>query len=365
MAVFNNLHDVGQHLADVLTQAGLPGVQVGPPPESATSVTESIRLTLLWLTPQPGHRNDPPTMGPNGVERVPVSLSTYFLVTTYGSDASEDPIQAHNRLGQVLQIFHQSTVLAPPGNNAGALSVVHMTTDVDLTEKVYSTLQVGLRPWAILEVAPVQLRDPELLDPVVHPVVRPGGLAMGPVEAIAPPLIERITPETARQNGVIRIDAAYRGTPSVAVDGVALPGPAVSVVDDVIFADLSTVTPNAYDVTLTDGFLTSSAAYLTVAEPPTASVNAPDPGVHSIASGDLTLTGQDLAAADRVFLWPDAGVAAPSEVVALTPVTALPNQVNVAQAVVAGASLRDTVYRVTVGVGPHTYTPWVLLEVRP
>lgn len=370
MAVFNNLHDVGQHLADVLTLQGLPAVQVGPAPEAAVSITESIRLTLLWLTPQPGHRNDPPAMGPDGVERAPVSLTTYFLVTTYGSNSDDDPIQAHNRLGQVLQIFHQAPVLEPPAPSAGELSVVHIPTDADLTEKVYSSLQVGLRPWAVLEVAPVQLRDPELLDPTVHPVVRPGGLNLGPVEAIAPPTIRRITPATARQSALVRIDASYEGTPVVAVDGEPLPGAAVTVVDDVIFANLATVAPGAHDVTLAIGSpppppLTSPAAYLTVADPPAASVNAPNPGFHSIASGDLTLFGQDLAAADRVILWPDEGLSAPSEVVTLTPVTAQPNQVDVAQALVDGAALRPTVYRVTVGVGPHTYTPWVLLEVRP
>jgi len=369
MAVFNNLHQVGRNLVDLLlSRLAVTDVQVGPPPDTGVSATESIRITLLWLTPQPGHRNDPPEMGAAGQVRPPVTLSACYLISTYGS-SGEDPIQAHNLLGQTLQVFHTVPVMELPDaivplTGEGRLAVVHVPTDADLMEKVYSSLQVGMRPWALVEVAPIQLRHLGANLPV-HPVVRPGGVQLGPVEAMTPPSIERVTPSTARQNGVVRIDATYQGVPSVAVGGAPLPPAAVTVVGDAIFVDLATVGPNSYDVTLSAGSLTSLSAYLTVASPPAASVDAPNPGFHSMGSGDLALTGQDLAAADRVILWPDEGLAAPSEVVTLSPVVAAATSVSVAQAVVQAASLRPAVYRVTAGVGPHTYTPWVLLEMRP
>ncbi len=371
MAVFDNLYQVGRNLVDLLvSRIDVSNAQVGPPLDLADSTAEAIRITLLWLTPQPGHRNDPREAGPGGPQRPPLSLSGYYLVSTYGS-ASDDTIQAYNILGQVLQVFHTLPVLelpdaAVPLMGDGRLAVVHMPTDAELMERVYSSLQLGLRPWAILEVSPIQLRHlgEALPEP---PVVRPGGVQLAPVESAAPPAIERVTPATVHPGGTIRIDAVYHSPVSVAVGGVTLPAAAVSVAvaGGPVFASLAEVTPGAYDVTLTAGPLTSPACSLTVSDPAVAGVQAPSPGAHQISGGDLTLDGQHLATSDQVILWPDQGLATPSDVVTLQPVMAAAGQVTVPRATVQAARLRPALYRVTVRTGPHRYTPWVLLAVRP
>lgn len=377
--MFNNLHDVGQDLADLLIDStGIVDTLVGPPLDPPNAVTESIRITLLWLTPQPTHRNDLPEANDDGTRRrPPVSLSAYYLISTYGTQPDTDPVQAHNLLGLVLQTFHSETVVTLPGPVAtlgeGRLAVIHQPTTAELMEKCFNPLQIVHRPWALFEVAPVQLRHlADQLPP--EAVVHPGGIRLGPIEVTTPPVLERVTPNPVRPGGLVRLDTDSGIAPThVTVGGVRVPAAALSipVAGGPVFLDLGAPPANAvgtgaHDVSLTAGGINSEPVPLTLSAPPVPSVHAPTPGFHSIAGGDLVLAGQDLGAALEAIVWPDGGVAAPSEVVTLALAgPPLPNQVTVAQADLAAAGLRFTTYRLTVRVGPHLFTPWVLLEVRP
>ena len=184
MAVFNTLHDVGQDLVDLLVdRTGIADTLVGPPLDPPNGPVEAIRVTLLWVTPQPMHRNDLPMAADDGTREQPLaSLTAFYMISTYGTAADTDPVQAHNLLGRVLQSFHSVPVLELPNPVAqlgeGRLAVVHQSTTAELMEKVFTPLQMVHRPWAIFEVAPIQLlhQDPALPP---EPVVHPGGLRLG------------------------------------------------------------------------------------------------------------------------------------------------------------------------------------------
>ena len=211
MARFEQLSQVGLVLQSVI-EANVPGtpeVLIAPPPEDPTGAAAAVRITLLWTTPQPTHRNDPDERNPDGtIAAPPPTLSGFYLITTYGSTPEGNALEAHDLLGLVIRAFHVNQVLQMPvdGLGEGLLNLVQVTMEPELVEKFYTPLQLRLRPWVLYEVAPIQLLRQEAPE-APRPVVRPGGLRLAPIEALAPPRIDRITPLTVGEGGRIRIDA--------------------------------------------------------------------------------------------------------------------------------------------------------------
>ncbi|MCU0309309.1 MAG: DUF4255 domain-containing protein [Thermoleophilia bacterium] len=377
MAVFNALHDVGQDLVDLLVdRTGIVDTLVGPPLDPPNGAVEAIRVTLLWVTPQPMHRNDLPRAGDDGTREQPLaSLTAFYMISTYGTAADTDPVQAHNILGRVLQTFHSVPVLELPNPvtvlGEGRLSVVHQTTTAELLEKVFTPLQLTLRPWALFEVAPIQLlhQDPPL--PAV-PLVHPGGIHLSGVEVTAPPVLTRVTPDPATLGGTIRLDVEGIGAPGhVTLGGVRIPAanltiptPGGPIFVDLSLAPANTVPAGTHDLTVSTGTVASEPVSLTLRLPPVPRLDAPVPGFHSIGGGPLVLTGQSLITTLDLVAWPDEGLAAPTDVISLATIAAA-NQITVTQPVLGAANLRFTTYRLAARVGPHSFTPWVLLELRP
>ncbi len=382
MALFGNLHDAGQVMADLVSErTGVADVLVGSPIDPPTGPGEAVRITLMWVTPQPTHRNDPfEADGIGGLTPPPVTVSAFFMVTTYGTAPDTDPIQGYNILGQVLQSFHADPVLSLPLTfpgvvplGDGRLSVVHVPTAADLMEKMFSPLQISHRPWALFEVAPLQLASLTAAG-VEPPIVHPGGIRLGEIESLTPPVIERISPVVVVAGGRIRLDVRRSGIPiRVSIGGVR-----VEVADLLIpaaggpvFLDLPTlpggeVEPGSYDVTITVGRKLSEPAQLTVLSVGASSLNAPLPAIHSLAGGDLQLSGSGLATTTEIYFWPDAGLQAPDEIHALAPaVPAVDGMVTIAAADLAAAAVPFTALRVSARVAPHRFTSPVLLDLAP
>lgn len=76
-AVFTDLHDVAQLLVEHIREnVGIADVQVGPPRDVSASVAAAARVTLLYTTPQPAHRNDPIEAQVDSSRRFPPLAST-------------------------------------------------------------------------------------------------------------------------------------------------------------------------------------------------------------------------------------------------------------------------------------------------
>jgi hypothetical protein len=375
---FNNLFDVGQVMMDVLTdRTGVADIRVAPPLDTATSQAEAIRITLMYVTPQPTHVNDPLVRNPDGTRaQPPVTLSAYYLVTTYGFDNNSDAVQAHNLLGRVLQAFHTDpewdlplTLAGATPVGAGQISFVQMTSAIEMLEKVFTPLQAPHRPWALFEAAPVQL---PMLRPDLGeaPVVQPGGVRLD-IEVRTRPAIERITPSIAGQGGRIRIDmgavggitAVHVGRTRLAGGALTVPVPNGPVIAALPAAGPDAVLPGAYDVILAAGTLFSAPRTLTVIDPALPSVDAPLTLTHSVAN-PLVLDGRSLGGATRLFAWPDSGLVSPTDVFNF-PVAAAANSVTVAAGDLQAVSFRPTPYRLSVQYSAGGFTPYVLMEFGP
>lgn len=384
MAVFNDLHDVAQVLTEqIREEIGIVDVQAGDPRDVAATTEAAARITLLYATPQPPHRNDPPETRPDGTLRfAPLALSCFYLVTTSGADA-DDPIAAHHALGRIMTLYHDNPALHlplsdNPGVDPGAftelgegdMAVVQVPMMLDQIDKIWTSLDAQLQPWALFEVSPVQLvslRD----DAEPAPVVRPGGIGLD-VRAAARPAILRVTPEPVRQGGRIRVDTIPTAIESVAVAGVDVPpgdaslvvgaggAPLLLTLDD---GGLEAIAPGTHPLTIRASGLVSRRTVLRVAPAAAPAVDAPSQLQHDPAD-DLVLTGANLADAQEAVLWPDVGLAAPTDVHAL-PVTA----VGAGSVTVPSAGGLATVpagrgaWRLTIRAGTHVYTPYVVLEL--
>ena len=112
--MFDDFHDVAQVLTEHLREeTGILDIQPGQPRDVGGTTAPAVRLTLLYSTPQPGHRNDPLEQTAGGLGPPPLSLSCFYLVTTSGTDA-DDPVGAHHALGQVMGLFHDVPTLQLP-----------------------------------------------------------------------------------------------------------------------------------------------------------------------------------------------------------------------------------------------------------
>ncbi|MDX6720791.1 MAG: hypothetical protein QOJ63_3045 [Solirubrobacteraceae bacterium] len=387
--MFSDLHAVSQVLTEhIREEAGIVDVQPGVPRDVAASTEAGARITLLYATPQPGHRNDPPERRPDGGRRPPpLALSCHYLVTTTGADA-DDPIAAHHALGRIMTLYHDQPALtlplsdrpgAPPGAfselGEGVLAVVQVPVTLEQIDKIWTSVDVQLQPWALFEVAPVQLVS--LLDDAdPAPVVRPGGIGLS-VRGGRRPLVLRVTPEIVRPGGRVRIDVVLQGAlESVDVGGASVPAGDASLVvapdGGWILLTLDAAGPQslgegAAPLSVRAAGLVSRRATLRVAAATAPAVDAPGIAPHNPTT-DLVLTGANLAGAQEAVLWPDAGVSAPSDVVGVAVTSVAAGTLSVPSAGAPG--LADLPagrgpWRLTIRIGERVYTPYVLVELAP
>ena len=388
-ALFTDLHEVAQVLSEhIREETGLQDVQPGAPREVTATTEPAARLTLLYATPQAGHRNDPAEPVSGGRRPPPLSLTCFYLVTTSGADA-EDPVGSHHALGQIMALYHDHPALrlplsenpgSPPGAFSelgdGELGVSLVPMTLDQIDKVWTSLSEQLQPWALFDVGPVQLvsRQP---DDAPAEQVRPGGLSLE-VSAGQRPALLRTAPQPARPGGRVRFDVATSAPPermwvagrSIPAGGPALgvhPGPGVdpavaTAVLDLSQGDLSSIREGRHAVTVSAGGLTARTATLQVADLGVA-LDAPAAVAHD-ATTPLELTGAGLDAVQEVLAWPDRGVAAPSDVRSLSFVAGGPGALTVPVAggldqLAGGISGWRLAGRLP---GPE-YTPFVVLEL--
>lgn len=383
MAVFANLHHVSEVMTQVIREhlpaAPSGGVHSGAPLDDPKTASEQIRVTLLWVTPQPTHRNDPwERTATGGLAPPPLTLAGFFLVTTYGMGMDDEPVRAHELLGNVMQAFHTVSELRLPldslaGRGEGKLSFVQVPTAADLMEKVYAPLQARHRPWVLYEVGPIQLA---MVTPVTDPgpLVRPGGVRLDGVVVADRPLITRVTPAQQVQGGQVRVDVELHGRPlgRLRIGRAAIEPDAVTFLSEqalvvTIPAALpDAVPPGAADVYVQTGdalappVSISDPERLLVLAPDAATIDAPLFASHDLGAA-LTLSGRGLASATELVMWPDRGVAEPAEIRSLAIAAATPYSVEVSAAALAAASLvPDLDYRLSVRVDAHRYTPYVL-----
>jgi Pvc16 N-terminal domain len=386
-AVFTDLHEVAQVLSEhIREEVGIADVQPGVPRDVAATTEAAARITLLYTTPQMQHRNDPLERQPDGTHRhPPLALSCFYLVTTSGADG-DDPIAAHHALGRIMTLYHDNPSLQlplsdSPGAGAGAftelgegaLAIVQVPMMLDQIDKIWTSLDVRLQPWALFEVSPVQLVS-QLEDAPSAPGVRPGGIGLE-VRAGTRPLIVRVTPEAVRQGGRVRIDAVLQATfEAVDVDGVEVPAgdasvlvaaagsPLLLTLDD---GGLELIRHGTQPLTVRASGLVSRRGVLRVADPATPVVDAPAALVHD-PSTDLVLTGANLDEAQEALLWPDVGVTSPTDVHILPVTNASADSVTVPSAGgLATVPPARGPWRLTIRVGQHVSTPYVVLELAP
>ena len=381
MAIFSSLHHVALVLAERIDMEMTGSIaQAGAPLDDTTDTTDAVRVTILWTTPQPTHRNDPWERGEDGVRTpTPLSLSVFVLVTTYGSSQG-DPIAAYGNLGKILQLFHSNPVLELPLSGPdvtpvgdGELSVVLVPTAADLMEKVYSPLQIKHRPWALFEVGPVQLEHLQSTAPA-EPVVHPGGVRMVGPEALARPVLRRISPSESGPGLRVRLDAEDAGSVAhVHVGSTRIPAAdlLVPVPDGPVFATLpdagpDAVAPGLHRVSMTVGALTSEPVSLRVRVPTLPAISSPATPTVPITAA-FALAGQALDGASKLVLWPDRGIDDPAnEVKECDLASADSSSVSVTASELLARNVRTGVlYRCAVRIGDHVFTPWALVEFAP
>jgi Pvc16 N-terminal domain len=383
-ALFTDLHDVAQVLTEhIREEIGIVDVQPGAPRDVSATTEAGVRLTLLYMTPQPSHRSDPVERQGDGRLRLPpLALSCFYLVTASGADA-DDPIAAHHALGRILTLYHDNPALelplsahptSPPGAfsdlGEGELTVVQVPMTLDQIDKIWMSLEAQLQPWALFEVSPVQLASLRA-DAPPAPLVRPGGLGLG-VRAGLRPVVARVTPEAVRQGGRVRIDAQpLAGFEALSADGVqvAVGDPSLEIeptgtvllltLDD---GGLEALEPGAHGLTLRAGGMVSRRGTLRVAPATAPVIDAPNEGAHD-PSNDLVLSGANLANAEEAVLWPDVGVAAPTDVHSTTVTNAGATTVTVSAAELQTVPPGRGPWRLAIRVGASVYTPYVLLEL--
>lgn len=382
MATFSNLYFAGDAFRRAVVarvqQAGVPSVIVGAPPVT-TGSTPRISVTLLMVNEEAAHKNDPPVRNPDGTTtRPPTSLSATYLVTTEGQTAQGDTADAHWYLGEVVRLFHDAPFLDlaalgfTPAQGEGRLNVSLVPMTPDLTEKVFTPLQAAHRPFALFEVWPIQLRS-TLPQEGPTAVVRPGGVALaGPVPATRP-TIHRIYPRRVALDRFLRIDGPFsKPIQAVVIGANVLQGAALGAVPGLSLAESVRVridpllfTPGAQRVhVLTAGNLASTEEDILIEPTAAPSIDAPNVATFSLAGPPLVLTGAGLAQATQVLVWPDAGVAHPSDIRTFA---AIPTATTVTSTL---TNLPSGTYRVTAELSPgpgqpSQFTPYVLLEVVP
>jgi Pvc16 N-terminal domain len=381
MGVYTGLHEMARSVTAFLRSHGgtfTTATNYGPPMEKSVSTTEAVRVTLLWATPQPTHRNDAPHRTPAGaIQPPPLTLSAFLMITTYGG-GELDPAIAYEMLGTILRIFHEKPVLTLPidGVGEGTITVTAVPMAADLMEKLFSPLQTKHRPFAVFEVAPVQIR-PTLPATTGAPPVKPGGLRLDVTSRPAPEIV-RVTPERQVPGGAVRIDLDLGSSPlgQVTVAGAPVTAtplagaPAVRVVlpptlvgGEAPIAVRTNPPPGQWAERHAIGLL----------PPATPTLDAPAAATASLGAPSLALTGRGLTGASLAMVWPDRGTPGDGDVreLALSAVTATSVAIPSAElsaklsATPTRRSLIGVPLRLVVRLPSGSFTPYVLVEVRP
>jgi hypothetical protein len=386
-ALFDSLHDVAQVLTEhIHEETGIQDAQPGPPRPADATTEPAARITLLYTTPQPGHRSDPAEQGPGGLRPPPLSLSCFYLVTTSGAD-SDDPVGAHHALGQIMRLYHDSPVLrlplsddpgSPPGVftelGEGELTVTQVPITLEQIDHIWTPLTEALQPWVLFEVAPVQLvsRRPDVEAPGV---VRPGGVRLDQPIGQRPRLL-RSAPQPVRVGGRVRLDAvAASAVDTVWVGGLRLAAgtPALStaparegvfsVVVDLSAGDLAMLGPGEHRVTLSVAGLASRTDTIRLVDG-VPGLDAPAAAVPHDSATDLVVRGAGLGAVQEVLAWPDDGIRAPTDVHSLPFSIGGPGSLTVRSA----AGLADlpgavSTWRLAARLAGQRYTPFVVVEL--
>ena len=386
-ASFNDLHDVAQVLSEhIREETGIQDVQAGQPRDVAATTEPAARITLLYSTPQPGHRNDPLEPAPGGgMQPPPLSLSCFYLVTTSGTD-SDDPIGAHHALGRVMGLYHDVPALnlplsanpgSPPGVftdlGSGELSVTQVPMMLDQIDHIWMPLTDKLQPWVLFEVAPVQLVS-HLPDTAALPVVRPGGIVLAEPIGLRPAVLDT-SPQPARPSGRLRLEvAAAQEVDGVWVDELRIaPGDAAltvaasasgttTVLLDLSKSGLGVLTAGIHSLTVSAGGLASRTTAVQLLEG-LAVLDAPAEATHD-PSADLVLTGSGLGTVQEVVAWPARGIGAPADVRSLPFVSGGAGEVTVrSTGGLADLPAVISSWRLAAQLPGPGYTPYVALEV--
>ena len=381
MALVANLNDPGRALANVIKaelSPTIPDVSTGAPHANEGLSTESVRVTLMWVTPQPTHKNDGWVKDESGqLVPAPVTLSAFYLVTCYGTNTTGQNAQAINLLGQIIQILetkNQISFPAPgPINGEGHCEVVFVPTAADLMEKVYSPLQGKHRPWALFEVGPIQLRrrvDPR---PAPNPVA-PGGINLTGPGAQSRPVIAQITPSIFRAGGTVRLDLLNLG----GADKIRLGEDIFTMTENPSNAD-EIALPDELGrifVTYPNGSPTGDIEVVLIGESATSNLKsarvslAGVSGLDALSSpvsigNDLKLPGGNLNTVEQIFIWPDKSVQSPLEVSKID----LPNsavtlsEITIVKASLQALNLKPGAYRVAAKTNNGQFTPYILMEL--
>ncbi len=118
----------------------------------------------------------------------------------------------------------------------------------------------------------------------------------------------------------------------------------------------------SHQVTVQASGMVSRRAVLRIADDEAAVVDAPPAFTHDPAT-DLVLTGANLAAAQDCVVWPDEGLAAPTEVRTLSVSAVGATGVTVLAAQLATLPGGRRTWRLSIRVGAQLYTPYVLVEL--
>jgi Pvc16 N-terminal domain len=379
MAVFTNLYDASDVLRYILDSQIAPanGVLVTAPPDTI-STTEEIIVSLMWLTEQPTHRNDPPYRNYDGtMTPPPATLSVFYLITTYGEGPAKNADAAHRLLGEIVRIFHtQPVVTLPlaglPGNSGvGDLEfrLVPMTPDV--MEKILLPLQIEHRPFVVYEVGPVQLKS--LLRPgPPTPVVAPGSIVLSGPAPTPRPVLSRLVPFIQAEGGILRLDGPFSAAVTAVIIGLTrIPQANITVIGsgNAVNVTLPTVGPDAVvpgvqNVKVETGNLQSDPVELLVVSAGQWALDGPPTLTHSQTAA-LVLTGQGLSNADMIYTWPESGIRAPTDVK-----TFVPSMVTATSITVMISGLMTGEYRVSARINlgqnvPAQFTPYVVLGITP
>lgn len=383
MATFRNLYhasDVLRRLLTAKTAVPYDRVIAGAPADPPITI-EAIRVTLAWQQEQPAHRNDGYQRNPDGTATPPpVSLSLFYLVTTYG-ESEGNTETAHRVLGDVLRGIHAAPVLRLPDDIPEMVPVLnHPEGEVALTavpltpevmEKLFSMFQVKHRPFMLCEMGPVQLVSPL---PAASPVrlVAPGGVVLAGPTPRGRPAVERVVPSTLAAGSWLRLDGRFdAAVTAVFVGDVRFTGTDIVVVEagrsvavQLPTSGANAVPPGVHAVSVACGTLASDEEQVLVLPAGSWSLDAPPLAL--TLGAPVAFAGQNLATANAVFVWPDGGIRAPADVVA---VALAPADVTPTSITATFSGLRPGTYRLAARVFPPSssvaqYTPYVVMEVR-
>jgi hypothetical protein len=390
-ALFKDLYDVAVVLTEhIREEVGITDVQPGPPRDVSASTEPGARITLLYTTPQPTHRNDPVERQPDGMTRPPpLSLSCFYLITTSGADG-DDPIAAHSALGKIMTLYHDSPALqlplstiagSPPGAftdlGEGCLDVVQVPMVLEQIDKIWTSVEPPLQPWALYEVAPVQLISAR---PDIAPgeLVRPGGIGLVVSTMASRPRVVRLTPTVVRRSGRLRVDLVPREPiDGLIVDDVQVPVGSASLIGPsdrgslVLKLDaggLEELGEGSHTLAVIARGMVSRREVFRIAAPAVPVLDALDALEHEFGT-DLVLTGANLSGAVEAILWPDSGLVSPAEVhsLAVVDVTATSVTLPAAGSPIGLSALpgQRAPWRLAIRVDANVYTPFVLLEPPP